>query len=236
MNKIAIWLALGLALAGCSHGPALAPRPGITALTREAMPPPTRQDLTSPGRPYVIGPFDRLSIEVMGLAELSRQVQADAGGRLSVPYAGTIDAAGMTPQELGEAIAARLVRVIKDPQVTVNVIDTVSNLVTVDGQVTEPGLYPVLGRMTLMRAVASAKGLSEFAKDQEVVVFRKVDGDDYVALYDLRAIRRGAYADPEIYANDIVFVGDSPQKRLIRNIIQAAPILTAPLVAILQNN
>ena len=74
---------------------------------------------------------------------------------------------------------------------TVNLKETVSQVITVDGQVTEPGLYPVVGRMTLMRAVATAKGLSEFAKLNDVVVFRTVKGQKLAALYDLHAIRRG---------------------------------------------
>jgi polysaccharide export outer membrane protein len=183
----------------------------------------------------VIGPFDRLSVEVFGLPELTRQVQADAGGHIAFPFAGSINAAGLTPQELSTLIASKISGYVRNPQVTVNVTDTVSNLVTVDGQVTEPGLYPVLGRMTLMRAIASAKGVGEFAKTSEVVLFRSVNGQQYAALYDLDAIRRGVYADPQIYANDVVVVGDSPARRLLHNLIQVAPVLTAPVVALIQH-
>ncbi|WP_416236113.1 SLBB domain-containing protein, partial [Staphylococcus aureus] len=44
-----------------------------------------------------------------------------------------------------------------------------------DGQVNTPGLYPVVGRMTLMRAIASAKGLADFAQPSYVVVYRRVN-------------------------------------------------------------
>ncbi|WP_447411839.1 SLBB domain-containing protein, partial [Clostridium perfringens] len=76
--------------------------------------------------------------------------------------------------------------------------------VAIDGQVNTPGLYPVVGRMTLMRAIASAKGLADFAQPSYVVVYRRVNNQEMAALYDLRAIRNGAYADPDIFANDIV--------------------------------
>jgi polysaccharide export outer membrane protein len=112
----------------------------------------------------------------------------------------------------------------------VTVSEAPGRVVTVDGQVVEPGLYPVIGRMTLMQAIARAKGASEFARLQEVVVFRTVGTQRMAALYNLSAIRRGIYEDPEIYANDVVIVGDSPATRLFRNLIQAAPLLTTPLI------
>jgi polysaccharide export outer membrane protein len=88
--------------------------------------------------------------------------------------------------------------------------------------------------MTLMRAIATAKGLDEFANQSDVVVFRTVEGQKLAALYNLKAIRRGAYEDPEIFANDVVVVGDSSARRLFRDIIQASPLLTTPLIVALQ--
>jgi polysaccharide export outer membrane protein len=110
----------------------------------------------------------------------------------------------------------------------------VSQVVTVDGQVRQPGLYPVVGGMTLMRAVATAQGTSEFARLRDVVVFRTVGGQNMAALYNLDAIRRGLYPDPEIFANDVVIVGDSPARRIFRDVLQAAPLITTPIIALLQ--
>ena len=117
---------------------------------------------------------------------------------------------------------------------TININSSVSQVVTVDGQVVEPGLYPVTNQMTLLRAVASARGLTEFAKEEDVVILRTVDGQRLAGLYNIGAIRRGLYADPEIYANDLIVVGDSPQRRLFRDFIGVAPLLAAPVIAILQ--
>ncbi|WP_196782026.1 hypothetical protein, partial [Salmonella enterica] len=73
--------------------------------------------------------------------------------------------------------------------------------------------------MTLMRAVATAKGTTEFAKLDDVVIFRTVNGQKMAALYNLKAIRQGAYDDPEVFANDVVVVGDSPARRLFKDIL-----------------
>ena len=117
---------------------------------------------------------------------------------------------------------------------TVNIKSSVSQVATVDGSVVEPGLYPVTNQMTLMRAIASAKGLSEFAKQDDVVVLRTVGGRKMAGLYNIAAIRRGAYEDPQVYANDVIVVGDSPQRRLFRDLVALSPVLAAPLIAFLQ--
>ena len=189
-------------------------------------------------RPYLIGPFDKLQIDVFGIDELSeKEVQTDASGRISFPLAGIIEAAGKTPGEVEIELEERLrTRYVRDPQVTVNLKETVSQVITVDGQVREPGLYPVVGKMTLMRAVATAKGTAEFAKLDDVVIFRTVKGQQLAALYNLTAIRRGNYDDPEVFANDVVIVGDSKARRLFKDALQIVPLLTTPLIIALQNN
>lgn len=229
---------LALALAACASNPPLRTSESVTVVPGGELPAPRGTDLTELDRPYLIGPFDKLRIDVFGIPELSdREVQVDASGRASFPLAGSFQAAGMTPTQLAEELRRRLAgNYIRDPQVTVNLQETVSQVVTVDGQVARPGLYPVIGRMTLMRAVATAGGTSEFARLDDVVVFRTVSGSRYAALYNLRAIRRGVYGDPEVFANDIVVVGDSQARRIFRDILQATPLITTPIIALLQSN
>ena len=189
-------------------------------------------------RSYHIGPMDKLDIDVFGVAELSRRnIQADASGNIAFPLVGSIKAGGRTPQELADAIESGLRgQYVRNPKVTVNIVETVSQTVAIDGEVKEPGMYPVRGEMTLMRAVASAKGVSENAKLDDVVVFRTVNGQKMAALYNLKAIRRGVYDDPAIYPNDVVVVGDSPARRIFRDVLQIAPILSYVVVAMLSNN
>ena len=238
MKKLAVLLVAIASLSGCAGPSALGGGQSIQVISGTSLPTPDRGDMLAETRPYLIGPFDRLTIDVFGVAELSQKdVQTDASGRISFPLAGIIEAAGRTPSELETELESRLSdRYIRDPQVTVNLKETVSQVITVDGQVREPGLYPVVGKMTLMRAVATAKGASEFAKLQDVVIFRTVKGQDFAAVYNLEAIRRGNYEDPEVFANDVVVVGDSKARRLFKDALQVAPLLTAPLFFLLQNS
>ena len=239
--RITILIALvgGLALVGCAGDkPSLSSNGVVQVVQQGALPSPSRSDLIARVRPYRIGPLDKLDISVFGVEGLeAKEVETDSSGNIAFPLAGNIQAAGLTTSELAAEITRRLrASFVRDPQVTVNLNKTVSQVVTVDGQVTRPGLYPVIGDMTLTGAVASAGGLSEFANLQDVVIFRTIEGQKMAGLYSLRAIRSGHYEDPEVFPSDIVIVGDSPQRRRFKDLLQVAPLLASPLVVLLQSN
>ena len=228
---------LGLVLAGCSSSPLPASSGSLQVVSATELPPPTIADQYESNQGFAIAPLDRLRIDVYGMEDLSqRVVQVDSSGRISFPFAGTMDVGGKTPAEVSRMITAALrANYIRDPQVTVNLEQAAPRGITVYGEVREPGVYPVTGRMTLMRALASAKGLGEFAAQDEVVVFRTVGEQRLAAIYSMNAIRAGAYPDPEVFANDVVAVGDSPARRAFRDLINAASLITTPLIILLQN-
>lgn len=236
MRTFCITLIVVAALSGCARNERLVSTQRLTVVQDSAaFPAPGRKDLTAGDRPALIGPLDTIQVDVFNVPDLTREIQVDAGGRIAMPLIGTIDARGKTAQELAQSIEAALRgRYIRNPDVTINIKSSVSQVVTIDGQVVEPGLYPVTNQMTLLRAIASAKGLSEFARENDVVILRTVDGRKMAGLYSVDAIRRGTYDDPAIYANDVIVVGDSPQRRRFRDLVSLAPLLAAPLIAVLQ--
>ena len=236
MRKTCLALCLVLTVTACGSPEPIVSSGQLTVVEGSAeLPPPDRGDLTAADRPALIGPLDTIEIDVFGSPDLRREMQVDASGRIAMPLAGTVDARGKTAEELAQAVEAALrARYVRDPQVTVNIKSSVSQVVTIDGQVVEPGLYPVTNQMTLMRVVASAKGFSEFARQEDVVILRTVGDQRMAGLYNVAAIRRGAYDDPPIYANDVIIVGDSPQRRLFRDFVAVSPLLAAPLIAVLQ--
>lgn len=238
MVGLRLVLICAVALGGCSSSPPLVSGGQVTRVESNALPAPVRAGQAIAERPYYLGPFDELTIDVVGISDFSqRDIQVDASGRFSFPLIGTVEAGGKTPTEVATIIEDRLRgRFIRNPQVTVNLKKTVSQVMTIDGEVKDPGLYPVIGSMTLLRAIATAKGATEFAKLENVVVFRTVNGTDYAALYNVKAIRQGVYQDPEIYANDVVVVGEARARRVFKDFLQIAPLLTTPLVLTLQRN
>ena len=232
MLRLSALIAVIALLASCAGAPKLGGDPNLHVVDGSELPPPTPADQTVLDRPYLVGPYDRLTIDVFGIEELSqRDVQVDASGRISFPLAGTLEVAGKSPSEIEQLLRTSLAaRYVRDPQVIVNLKETISQVVTVESEVKKPGLYPVVGRMTLLRAVAVAEGTTEFSKLSQVVVFRTVKGQQLAALYSLKQIRVGAYEDPEVYANDVVVVGDSQARRTFKDLIQVLPLLTTPLI------
>lgn len=229
---------LALALSGCaSSGVNIGGAAGLEVVDASSLPQPKVADLTADDRPYRVGPFDILTVDVFGSEELSeKEIQVDASGRITFPLIGTLEVAGKTPGEVSDMMADRFRgRFIRDPQVTVNLKEIVSQTVTISGEVKKAGVYPIVGRMTLLRAIASAQGWTEFSKKGEVVVLRTVGEQNYAALYDVRAIEKGQYEDPEIFASDIVVVGNSRSQRIFRDFLAASPLL-APVIMLLDNN
>lgn len=222
-----------LSLAACAS-PQVGQSPDLAYQSGTELPAPTRADVVAADRPYLVGPFDKLKIDVFGVEQLqNKEYQIDASGRLSFPFAGTIEAGGLTPQEISDELARRLRgNIIRDPQVTVNLMETVSQLVTVEGAVNRPGRYPAIGEQTLIETIAVAEGTTDVARLENVLVFREVAGQRYVGAYNLKAIRLGNYPDPQIYANDVVVVGDSAARKLFRDL---SPLLVSPVVVLLQS-
>lgn len=236
MRKTFIAFSCAILMTGCGAPEPIQSNGRLTVVEDSGtLPPPDRSDLTAADRPALIGPLDTIEVDVFGIPDLGREMQVDASGRIAMPLAGTIDARGKTAAEVATLIEAALrARYVRNPQVTVNIKNSVSQVVTIDGQVAEPGLYPVTNQMTLMRVIASAKGLNEFARQEDVVILRTVGERRMAGLYNVAAIRRGAYDDPLVYANDVIIVGDSPQRRMFRDLVSLSPLLAAPLIAVLQ--
>lgn len=232
---VAVTLAALVSLGGCKSAPALVGSESVTIRPVAEMPAPTIAT-GGFGESSGVGPLDQLRIEVLGAPDLSRELEVDGNSQIMVPLAGTIDVAGRSTSEVAAQIADRLSPYMRNPRVTVNLKESKSRTVSIDGGVREPGLYPLLGDMTLMRVVAAARGLSEFAKSEEVVLFRTVGGRRYAALYNLAAIRQGVYEDPRVYPNDTIVVGTSRARQVFKDLLTASAGITAPLVALLNTN
>lgn len=212
-----------LALASCASEPR-------TAQTMTAVTTVGTLDSSVPSDVAVtIGPLDILSVNVFRVADLSvERIQVDATGMIEMPLIGTVPAAGQTPSQLAEAIRARLAgNYLRNPQVSVRVTEPAVSKVTVDGAVTEPGVYEMKGRTTLLQAVAMAKGTSRVSNSRSVAVFRTLEGRRAVAVFDLAAIRAGQAVDPVLENDDVVVVDTSRLNSTVRDIVQALPGLAA---------
>jgi polysaccharide export outer membrane protein len=175
---------------------------------------------------YRISPFDSIDISVYGESDLSlKGQQVDAAGVLSLPLVGRIQASGKTASQLGHDVERLYAqKYLRNPQVTVSVDKSVSQKVTVQGEVATPGVYELKGPTTLLEALSLAKGEQRSAALDQVVIFRTINGQRMGAVFDVRDIRAGRANDPQILGNDVVVVGYSEARRMWEDIRSALPI------------
>jgi polysaccharide export outer membrane protein len=166
---------------------------------------------------YRIGRDDTLQIAVFQVPELSQTVKVDANGEIMLPMVGRVAAAGHSASELAEILRSKLDgRYLRDPQVTVVVKEAISQRVTVNGAVVQPGVFPLSGPTSLVQAVALAKGAdAKVANQHRVAIFRNVEGRRQAQIYDLTQIEKGATPDPMVQADDIVVVESSGPRSFI---------------------
>lgn len=176
---------------------------------------------------YLIGPTDVLKVSVFQVPDLSfDELRVDTSGNIQMPLIGTLHVEDMTPSQLSEALRVQLgARYLQNPQISVSVVQSASQKVTVDGDVTKPGVYEMRGRTSLVQAIAMAEGPTRTADLSSVAVFRMVNGQRMVAVFDLRAIRNGAMEDPVILGDDVVVVDRSRLNAAMREILSAVPAL-----------
>lgn len=174
---------------------------------------------------YRIGPSDLLMLKVFQVEALSfDEIRVDAGGELQLPVVGSVRADGLTAAELARDLEQRLgQRYLRNPSVSVTVMEAASQKITVDGAVAKAGVYTMRGRTSLLQAIAMAEGATRTANLRSVAVFRTVGDQRSVAVFDLAAIRAGQAADPVLMGDDVVVVDTSRLNAAMRDVIAALP-------------
>lgn len=188
---------------------------------------PDNQFSTAVGNDYYLGPTDIVNVSTFELPEVSGDSQVTQTGSIDLPLIGSVQAQGKTTTQLARDIEDKLrENYYQNPKVTVVVKQALSQRLTIDGSVNSPGIYPISGQLTLVQAVALAKGLDEYANPQRIVVFRTIDGRRQAAAFDLSRIREGEQPDPQLYGNDVIVVDGSRSRRLWKDVLGAIPILS----------
>jgi polysaccharide biosynthesis/export protein len=122
---------------------------------------------------FVIGNNDVLAVSVWKEPDISRSVPVRSDGKISLPLAGEIQAAGITPLKLEQTIASKLQNYISQPEVTVIVQQINSQRFNILGMVSRPGSYSLTNSSTVLDAIALAGGFRDFAKQKSIYVLRQ---------------------------------------------------------------
>ncbi|TLY35724.1 MAG: sugar ABC transporter substrate-binding protein [Nitrospirae bacterium] len=121
---------------------------------------------------YRIGPEDVLDIAVWHNEAMSRTVPVRPDGKISLPLVNEMQAAGLTPMQLRDALSKKLEEYMPNPEVSVIVKEVHSFKVSVVGEVKRPGRHELKSRATVLDVLAMAEGLGEFAARGKIVVLR----------------------------------------------------------------
>lgn len=166
---------------------------------------PAKVDRSEQKVEYLIGPGDLLQIFVWKEPDLTRDVTVRLDGRITVALLGDVEAAGRTPQLLGEELAKSLSKFLETPRVTVGVAQANSTRFYVVGQVGKPGDFPMSGRTTVLQGLALAGGFREFAKTDSIVIVRQDRSGQVVIPINYKKLEDGK----DISQNIVLRPGDT---------------------------
>ena len=171
------------------------------------------------GKDYRVGPNDLLDIEVLDLENSKRTVRVNAAGAITLPLIGAVVVAGLNAQQVENHLAAKYSeKYLQNPQVSVFIKEFTTERITIDGAVVKPGIYPLTGQITLLRALALAGGFGPIAEASEVMLFRVNErGERQVAMFDVNKIRAGKSDDPAIKGDDLIVVQRDASRRLLKD-------------------
>lgn len=182
----------------------------------KTLPPPPQ---TKGGKIQLVSKGDEMEVVFFGIEKLDREVRVSSTGSISMPLIGSMPAEGKTVRQLELDLERAYGKsYLQNPQITINVKKSLGQRVTVNGEVKQPGIYPVGPGATLMQALAQAKGFTALGDPGKVYVFRNVGGEKYVAHYNVEQIQNGRLRDPRVYGNDVVVTFSSTAKVAMQNL------------------
>ncbi|SRR5438034_4122467 len=158
----------------------------------------TAEPSTTDAAEYKIGPQDVLKIDVWKEDQLTRAVPVRPDGKITMPLLNDVQAAGMTPVELAAVIRDGLKKYINEPQVTVTVTEINSRRIYVSGEVLRPGAYSLLPNMTVLQALSTSGGFTQFARVKNIYVLRTENGKQVKHLFNYKDAINGKKPEENI--------------------------------------
>ncbi len=172
---------------------------------------------------YRIGEYDVLEIEVFQVEELRRKARVNSRGYVSVPLIGAVKVEGLTVEDAEQRIAQKLAEnYLQDPHVSIFIEEYESQTFTVEGEVKDPGVFPIKGPTTLLQAIAMADGLDRLADTESIILFRTdKQGRTVGYIVDIDKLRLGEVQDPVLADEDMIIVPRANDKAMIENITRS---------------
>jgi len=158
---------------------------------------------------YVIGADDVLSIMFWRDKDLSApEVVVRPDGMVTLPLLNDVQAAGRTPEQLGNAIREAARKYVEDPNPTVIVKEIKSRRVFITGRIEKPGPYPLNDKTTILQLIAMAGGLREYVDGKDISLMRSEQGKQSVYAFNYQDVVKKKYLHQniELKPGDVVVV------------------------------
>jgi polysaccharide export outer membrane protein len=148
-----------------------------------------------------------LDVSVYGVPELSQQIRVNSSGDIYLPLIGYLGVEGLTVSEAQQLIEKRLTDggFLKNPHVALFVKEYATSGISVLGEVTRPGIYPLLGSHRLFDALAAAGGTSTRA-GKTVSITRRNRPNEPITVTLSRDPQKSAASNTAIYPGDTIVV------------------------------
>ncbi|MEN8210820.1 MAG: polysaccharide biosynthesis/export family protein [Thermodesulfobacteriota bacterium] len=157
---------------------------------------------------YKIGIGDVLKINTWKEEDLSFDtVRVRIDGKITFPLLDDLQAEGITTVQLKKNIEEKLSDFVEAPTVTVTMISPVSQQYYILGEVQNVGAFPLMKKLTVVQAFALAKGFTEWASKDEIILYRKDGKTEKIIKIDYDDIVKGKLGkDIVLQADDIIIV------------------------------
>jgi polysaccharide export outer membrane protein len=132
------------------------------------------------GPQYKLGPEDQIRVSVWENAQLTLDLVVRPDGKISMPLIQDVTAEGQTAAELATQIQQKLSAFIKEPQVSVIVLQINAPKFFVIGNVVRPGTFPLRGETSVLQALSLAGGFTQFASPRSIKLIRNTTGKQEV--------------------------------------------------------
>jgi len=157
------------------------------------------QDIVNANQLYRLGPHDVVALTVFGEPDLTKEMEVNGIGKISIPLLGELDIGGKTLKEADALVTAKLKDgYLKDPKVTFSI--TRYRNFYVHGEVNHPGAFPYQTGLTVLKAITHAGGFTDRAARSGTKVIRMIDG---------KAKRLATKMETYILPDDIVMIPES---------------------------
>lgn len=164
--------------------------------------------LPAPIESTTLGPGDVFTLQVVGEKELPEEYQIASDGTVDLPYVHSVKVAGLEPQEVARLVRKRLIeaKILTDPSVVVSIKEYNSKRITVLGQVSKPGSFPLTPGLTLIQAISLAGGLTSIANHDRLTLTRQTKTGRTTVVISVDAITDGRSPDLPLQAGDSIYI------------------------------